>query len=105
MITVFVGEEKETFAVHRDLLKLHSGLVREHFEWRAAGDSDDGKLALPNFKPGLFAEFVAWMYMGDFLQDMDQPLGEEDPCTQLWTMGAHLKAQCSSSSKNRGLTS
>ena len=29
MIIVFVGEEMETFTVHKDLLKLHSGLFRE----------------------------------------------------------------------------
>jgi hypothetical protein len=88
MITVFVGEEKETFPVHKDLLKLHSGLIFEHL----AQEPENGKVSLPTLKPSMFAEFVLWMYTDDFLQ-VDHPSGEEDPCTQLWAMGAILKVQ------------
>ena len=54
---------------------------------------EDGKLTLPALKPNLFAEFVASMYAGDFLHDIEQALGEDDPCTQLWVMGASLKVK------------
>jgi hypothetical protein len=39
MITVFVGPEKEIFAVHKDLLKLYSGLIGQYIEsGEAAGE-------------------------------------------------------------------
>ncbi|KAE9364780.1 hypothetical protein N431DRAFT_355108 [Stipitochalara longipes BDJ] len=97
MITVFVGEGKETFAVHKDLLKLHSGLIREYLADDGGEDDssrdDMGKLSLPTVKPTMFADFVSWMYNGNYLQDAKEAKKEEeDVCTQLWTMGAFLKA-------------
>jgi len=93
MITVFVGPENETFAVHKDLLKLHSGLIREYTS-NGDGDNnhDDGKLRLPTIKPAMFADFVSWVYNGSYLQDDPQAnKEEEDACTQLWAMGSLLK--------------
>ncbi|KAN0099900.1 hypothetical protein V8E51_013675 [Hyaloscypha variabilis] len=90
MITVFVGETKETFAIHKTLLILHSSLVRQYL---SDGQGEDGKLTLPNIKPAMFADFVWWMYNGTFLQDAEEAkLEEEDACTQLWAMGALLIA-------------
>jgi len=89
MITVFVGPENETFAVHKDLLKLHSGLIREYL---ADGTAEDRKLTLAAVKPAMFADFVSWIYNGSYLQDVAEAAKEEeDACTQLWTMGELLK--------------
>jgi hypothetical protein len=82
-----VGEENETFSVHKDLLMLHSTSLREHLEEY----TEDGKLALPDLKPAMFADFVSWMYMGNYLQVGNDTLGVADPCTELWTMGAFLQ--------------
>jgi hypothetical protein len=54
MITVFIGEEKETFLVHKELPKLHSGLIYGY----PAPKPEDGKFSLPTLKPSMFAEFV-----------------------------------------------
>ncbi|KAN0117074.1 hypothetical protein V8E51_003051 [Hyaloscypha variabilis] len=69
MIKVFVCEAKETFAVHKTLLMLHSGLVRQYL---SDGQGEDGKLTLIHIKPAMFADFVCWMYNGTYLQDAQQ---------------------------------
>lgn len=62
--TVYVGEVKESFAVHADLLRLHSGFFRERFE----DFSDEAEHKLSTIKPAFFADFVAWLYTGAYLR-------------------------------------
>jgi hypothetical protein len=91
MITIYVGPENETFAVHRDLVILHSRFAQNYIQ--NIENIDESKIGLPNIKPSLFADFVSWMYTGNFRPADSTSLGVGDPCTELWAMGKFLQVK------------
>ncbi|KUJ19044.1 uncharacterized protein LY89DRAFT_731469 [Mollisia scopiformis] len=87
-VAVGEGEQMQVFEVHRDVLTLLSGEAGTRIQ--DAAEPDEEELELPEIKPALFADFISWMYSGDFLQ-----APKIDPNTSaehIWTMGQFLQA-------------
>ena len=65
-VKILVGKEKkETVNVHKDLLTLHSTYFTNLFSEK--GRDVDKKIAV-SVEPPLFADFVSWIYTGEFLK-------------------------------------
>jgi len=86
MIELFVGEEKRTFAAHKNLLVLHSEYLRNILL-----DPDaDHKILLPQFDSTTFAKFLSYLYSGEFNDGYalaTRMCGEET-----WMLGQFLRA-------------
>lgn len=75
MVDVFVGQDKQVFSIHKDLLALHSTYFSTLFD----ADEDDSKIELSQFKfkAVTFADFHAWLYSGEFL-DADGEMADAE---------------------------
>jgi len=62
-VIVFVGNDEQTFNVHKDLLCLHSTYFRNWLH-----GTEDTKLCLPGVEPLCFADFTSWIYSGAVLK-------------------------------------
>jgi hypothetical protein len=89
MVQLLVGKEKETVIVHKDLLALHSIYFTTLF--REKGPDADKKIAV-NVKSSLFAEFVSWIYTGEFLEVENNALASGAAVDDLWALGRDFKA-------------
>lgn len=88
-VNIFVGNDNQTFAVHKDLIVLHSG----YFANRFREGNEDEKIALPQFKPAIFADFHAWLYSGKFMQPVKPGfLSTPTSGEELWALGEFLRA-------------
>jgi hypothetical protein len=90
MVELFVGEqEKETVNVHKDLLTLHSTYFTTLFSEK---DPDvDEKIEILA-KPPLFADFISWIYTGEFLKVENNALAGGAAVDDLWALGSLFKA-------------
>ncbi|KAE9367560.1 hypothetical protein N431DRAFT_513969 [Stipitochalara longipes BDJ] len=89
-VEVFVGkEQKQTFVVHKDLLALHS----TYFSNLLSDNGLDENMKINVFaKPSLFADFVSWIYFGEFLKVKNDALEGAAAVDDLWELGRFFKA-------------
>jgi BTB/POZ domain len=89
-VEVFAGkEEKQTFIVHKDLLTLHSTYFSNLFS--DDGPGVDKKISI-SAEPSLFANFIAWIYFGEFLKVNNDALAGGQAVDDLWELGRFFKA-------------
>jgi hypothetical protein len=89
-VEVLAGnEDKQTFIVHRDLLALHSAYFLDLFKDKGRGVD---KQILISMKPSLFADFVSWIYFGEFLKVENDALEGAASVDDLWEWGRVFKA-------------
>ena len=89
-VQVLVGkEQKESFVVHRDLLALHSNYFSNLLSDDGLGE--DHKITV-FAKPSLFADFVSWIYFGEFLKVKNDALEGDAAVDDLWELGRFFKA-------------
>jgi len=83
------SEDKQTFIVHRELLAVHSTYFLDLFM-----DKDRGvdKQISISIKPSLFADFVSWIYVGEFLKVENDALEGSAAVDDLWDWGRFFKA-------------
>ncbi|KAF2713199.1 hypothetical protein K504DRAFT_449932 [Pleomassaria siparia CBS 279.74] len=81
MITVYVGEAKRPFHIHKNLLCHHSDLLEA--ELQSDGEKKVDTLELPDSDPAGFELFVKWLYTGrlDDVSDMISPHQKYDYAT------------------------
>jgi BTB/POZ domain len=91
-VEIFAGnqqQQKQTFVVHKDLLTLHSLYFTRLFSDKGLGG--DKKIAIAA-KPSLFADFVAWIYFGEFLEVENDALDGGTTVDDLWELGRFFGA-------------
>jgi hypothetical protein len=89
-VEIFAGkQQKETFTVHKDLLTLHSTYFSNFFSEK--GPDVDKKAAI-SAKPSLFADFVSWIYFGEFLKVDNNALEGGAAVDELWELGRFFGA-------------
>jgi hypothetical protein len=88
-VEIFVGKEKETVNVHKDLLTLHSMYFTDLFNEK---DSDADRKIEISAKPSLFADFISWVYTGEFLKVENNALAGETSVDDLWALGRFFRA-------------
>ncbi len=72
MITVYVGQSRRHWSLHRNLLCHHSELLETELEGDADGNNRKDELDLSEFDPAGFELLVKWLYQGqlDDVSDM-----------------------------------
>jgi hypothetical protein len=89
-VEIFVGKEKkETVNVIKDLLTLHSMFFTNLFSKKSP--YVDKKIAV-SVKPSLFADFVSWIYAGEFLKVENNALAGGPAVDDLWALGRFFRA-------------
>jgi hypothetical protein len=89
VVEIYAGKEKQTFFVHKDLLALHSTYFRNFFSDKGAGVEKKLTVAA---KPSLFADFVSWIYFGEYLKVKNDALEGNTAVDHLWELGRLFKA-------------
>jgi hypothetical protein len=99
MATVLVGREKKTFAVHSELLSLHSRDVRKLAGFPKS-HQEEGKIELVQISQFQFANFVKWLYSGmvnhglsPAVQDVAKRNSMTTDYEALWAVGQYLECQ------------
>jgi hypothetical protein len=99
MATVLVGREKKTFAVHSELLSLHSRYVRKLAGFPKS-HQEEGKIELVQISQFQFANFVKWLYSGmvnhglsPAVQDVAKRNSMTTDYEALWAVGQYLECQ------------
>jgi hypothetical protein len=88
--TILAGkEEKQSFIVHKDLLAAHSTYFSNLFSDKGLGV--DEKISI-SANPPLFADFVSWVYFGEFLKVENDALEGEQAVDDLWELARVFKA-------------
>ncbi len=89
-VTILAGkEEKQSFVAHKDLLAVHSTYFSNLFSERELGD-DEKISAFAN--ASLFADFISWVYFGEFLKVENDALEGEQAVDDLWELGRCFQA-------------
>jgi hypothetical protein len=90
MVEILVGKDKkEAVIVHKDLLTLHSMFFTDLFIEK---DQDvDRKISI-SAKPSLFADFISWIYTGEFLKVENNALAGGTTVDDLWALGSLFRA-------------
>jgi hypothetical protein len=83
------NEDKQTFIVHRDLLAVHSTYFLDLFKDK--GHGVDKQITIST-KPSLFADFVSWIYFGEFLKVKNDALEGSAAVDDLWEWGRFFEA-------------
>jgi hypothetical protein len=82
-LTILAGmEEKQSFNVHKDLLAVHSTYFSNLLSEKGLGA--DEKISIPA-NASLFADFISWVYFGEFLKVENDALEGEQAVDDLWS--------------------
>jgi hypothetical protein len=94
MVELLVGEDakQRTIYVHRDLLTLYSETISKHFNEVEQEEQHDVKPLIIAQKAPHVADFVSWIYVGEFLKIGNSDLAGGQAVDELWQLGHELKA-------------
>jgi len=89
-ITILAGmEEKQSFNVHKDLLAVHSTYFSNLLSEKGLGA--DEKISI-SANASLFADFISWVYFGEFLKVENDALEGEQAVDDLWELARYFQA-------------
>jgi hypothetical protein len=89
-VTILAGmEEKQSFNVHKDLLAVHSTYFSNLLSEKGLGA--DEKISIPA-NASLFADFISWVYFGEFLKVENDALEGEQAVDDLWELARYFQA-------------
>ncbi|TGO25775.1 hypothetical protein BPAE_0073g00410 [Botrytis paeoniae] len=62
LVQIFVGPERKTFSVHKNLIRRSGDFFKVVFQDNGFKEGAENKMDLPEDKPYIFQGFFNWMY-------------------------------------------